>query len=360
MKLNNLSRLTALLLALMLLPLHALATGTSLDDLTGDMLDTYDTVAEFVEAGYCEVCAGSLYSESITEWPIAEYTCLYDHLKGFASASASYDYLTDLFYDEEGNGYDLYWAYMSSHNTHVIDHAYEIIICYDEFDCYSSPIVQPGAANHDESCPWHDEEYTVSTPVTSSPDVSTPDALKTATTITLTFTADGESLTYTWQQGTLAADGTLTWADIADAASTSYELTVTAGSIQYAYRCVVTNDAGTIVATSDPFYLGGEGFFGWVYSTVQDVNGADLTSIAAWLNSDYAPTVEIACLAYDELAAGVTLDEAIAITADSKLLALYEGAHLADLVDGQLVDTRYHIVVAELDSEGNIVTLTTD
>lgn len=344
MKLNNLSRLTALLLAIMLLAMtSAIAedTGTDLGDVTGDMLDTYATTEEMVAAGYCPYCAEYVVEAGI-DWPVVEHKCLYDYLDTLTPSQA-YDLLIGYYNAGTEVGDTLYEVYIWSRQTHITSTEPDPqIICYD---C-SYVVLQPGIEGHDEFCPWADEEYTPSLPdVTTSTDVSTPGALANVTEVTLSFTASGTDLTYTWQRSINPDAESPVWTAIAT--GSTYPLTITPEAMAYAYRCVVTDANGNVVSTSSVFYLGGEVFFTWA-STAEDVQTWLATATHKYV------TRENALMAYDKYmqTPSIALNDVIHLT-DTVLVELLGGTTLADLItaeDGttQLIDTRYHIAVAKI------------
>ena len=89
MKLNYLSRLTALLLALIMMGTYALADdGTSLGDLTINTLDTTETANDLISQDYCETCAKDVASAGLTEWPVTGDDCLYKHLAALTPSEA--------------------------------------------------------------------------------------------------------------------------------------------------------------------------------------------------------------------------------------------------------------------------------
>lgn len=367
MKLNNLSRLTALLMAIMMLAMASAVaedSGIDLGDLTGDYVASLDAAVEMVEAGYCSICADELANKSITEWPVEGCQCLYLHLADM-SVSQAYEYLYELAtgtYDQQ----DLYWAYIQAHNTHNINNptACPSIICWKDncskFVQYAP--VAPGAANHDATCPWSKEEYTPS--VTTSPDVSTPDELKNAlaqgtTTIKLTLGVTGEGMTYVWQTSTNPEAENATWTDITGATSNTYDLPITPAAVGQAYRCVAKDADGNVVSTSAPVYLGGEVFFTWA-TTAADV--------AAWLALD-GNKMEYVLAAYAASLKSIALAEVIHVTTlqttaeDGStvdalcLLELYGLTTLAEIdADGNVIDTRYHIAVATYDETTGTIT----
>lgn len=352
MKLNNLSRLAALLVAIMMLGVTSASAAIDFSDLTGSDLSSTDQIAAMVEAGYCAYCSEEIVSNGLA-WPVDGFTCLYQHLASM-DASSAYDMLNGYYTagTDEGDAY--YEAYFWSHQRHVDDGAQSAVICYG-FDCTSFPLKQPGAEYHtDTECPWHDEEYTPS--VTTDPDVSTPDALEGIAEVVLSFTAT-DATTYTWQRST-TPDVTDSWADIDGATENTYTLALTPEALTYAYRCVATDADDNVVSTSAALYLGGETFFAWVNST----------DIYTWVTAtDLAKTqtVEYILAAYAASADGIALAEAIYV-ADGEventyiLLELLGLTTLADIDDaGNVTDTRYHIVVATYNATTDTITALT-
>lgn len=359
MKLNNLSRLAALLVAIMMLGVTSASAATSFSDLTGSDLSSTDQIAAMVEAGYCAYCSEEIVSNGLA-WPVDGFTCLYQQLASM-DASSAYDMLNGYYTagTDEGDAY--YEAYFWSHQRHVDDGAQSAVICYG-FDCTSFPLKQPGAEYHtDTECPWHDEEYTPS--VTTTPDVSTPDALEGVTEVILSFTAT-DATTYVWQKGTLGTDGEIVWDESNPLATVTitetvtentYTLSLTPEALTYAYRCVATDADDNVVSTSAALYLGGETFFAWVNSTDGD------TGIRTWMLLD-GNTVEYILAAYAASADGIALAEAIYVAdgevADTYILLELLGlTTLADIDDaGNVTDARYHIVVATYDAETGVLT----
>ena len=155
MKLNNLSRLTALLLALtMILPTFAVAEdGTAIDDLTATKLAQMASAEEMIAAGKCSICAGEVTNLNILEWPVAEADCLHAYL-GTLAAPAAYEMLLAL-YDAKSSLYD---AYINAHQKHVRDNGAQWTICYDECAAYGGyKVAAPGPTHTQGTCPWWQE-----------------------------------------------------------------------------------------------------------------------------------------------------------------------------------------------------------
>ena len=343
MKLNNLSRLTALLLAMTIL-----MTSIAWADPVTEEDYTADNYAEMLAAqtGTCEICVLE------TEFPTTDHngnaitiTCGYDYLESLGSHTERYNFLTYVYAELD---YGSFGALYSVHEQHV-EAGKESLLCTCEGRA-NTDLQIPGAANHDENCPWADEEYT---PSITTPNVSTPDALEVLTEVVLSFTAT-DATTYTWQRST-TPDVTDSWVAIDGATENNYTLSITPEALTYAYRCVATDADDNVVSTSAPLYLGGETFFAWVNST----------DIYTWVTAtDLAKpqTVEYILAAYAASADGIALAEAIYVAAGDVadtyiLLELLGLTTLADIdSEGNVTDTRYHIVVAKYDSETGTIT----
>lgn len=377
MKLNNLSRLAALLLAVMMLGTSFAWADSSIDlsEFTGTYMDCVAWAAEMEDAGYCTTCLDALARYYIKTWPAEDDKCLYAHLASM-TVMERYNLLSDYYakYQEYWNKYQetqdaedytasdyyygLYMGYWNAAYGHSDSDSttYPHLICKQGCTVYSqSALVAPGTA-HSDTCPWYCD------PLSSEPDVSTPDALRKAieegiTKVQLSYPVTGT--TYTWQY-TSAADPTATdtvWQDAADGTpiSTVGVVELTPASLTYAYRCVVTDSTGAQVDVSDPFYIGGETFFAWVNSTDGD------TGIRTWMLLD-GNTVEYILAAYAASADGIALAEAIYVAAGEVentyiLLELLGLTTLADIdAEGNVIDARYHIVVATYDAETGVLT----
>lgn len=369
MKLNNLSRLMALLMAMMMLCVCSAGAESGIDwsNLTGTQLAVVSNAEQMISAGYCETCSKDVASAGLTAWPIADYKCLYVHLKEITPSEA-YDMLIGYFNANTEEGDALYEAYINSHNNHVYNAKmagssdYPAVICHEDCSATKTPLQIPGSNNHSETCPWYDAVYYP--PVTSEPDVSTPDALANVTEVVLTFSStstEGAVLTYTWQS-TSTPDVEDSWVAIEGATESTYKLPVTPAALTSAYRCVVKDSTGAVVSTSSALYLGGRDFFNWATSTESDG-----TSVAAWISTSGA-TIEYILAAYAGALKGITLDEAIYLATIDDVLTLIElyglstlavGETAADGVTIQLVDARYHIPVATV-VDGLIYPLTTN
>ena len=369
MKLNNLSRLTALLMAIMMLAMSSAVaenSGTDIGDVTGGYLANTDAAVALIEAGYCSICAGELAQLSVATWPVEGYICLHDHLSALTVEDA-YQYLYTLYLDYDN--YYVYQAYINAHANHVTqatgDSKRDAVMCYNS-SCTTNPITAPGP-KHLADCLWYQEtEYVYQYPITATPDVSTPDALKNAltqgaTTITLTFTAMGAA-SYEWQTSTNPDADPATWTAISGATSSTYTLPITPAAVGQAYRCVASD--GTISAT---FYLGGKAFFTWATSTEQ-VDTETTVSIAEWL-ALAGNKMEYVFAAYDASLKDIVLAEVIHVTTIQStaedgttidalcLLELHGLSTLGEIdSEGNVIDTRYHIAVATYDATTGTIT----
>lgn len=367
MKLNNLSRLTALLMAVMLCSIPcASASGIDWSDLTGTQLAIVSNAEQMISAGYCETCSQDVASAGLTAWPIADYNCLYVHLKELTPSEA-YDMLIGYYNAITDEGDALYEAYINSHNNHVYNAKiagssdYPAVICHEDCSATKWPLQIPGSTNHSETCPWYDAVYYP--PVTTEPDVSTPDTLASLTEVKLTFTATGDNLTYTWQRSADPDAETPVWEDVAT--SSTYTLPIDAAALAYAYRCEVTDASDNVVSTSSTLYLGGKEFFAWVSST----EGEGTVVIRDWLLE--GNKVEYVLAAYAAYLKGIALSEAIHVTTITEtvdsttvtstvLLELLDLSTLAEIdAEGNVIDVRYHIAVATY-KDGVITALPTN
>lgn len=365
MKLNTLSRLTALLLAMLFLTTSvAMAAETvSEDDYT-----IQDYAAQLAaETGMCETCAQEMEDYYLSQYnckPMSEDQCFYNDLVALDGAGAIYDFFIDLKqkekealeatdYDTADHYYYLRKAYVNAHAAHVEELEAESILCYSCSQSFADYVpVVPGPTHTQGTCPWY--SATTYIPVTSSADVSTPEALVALDSTQITLAA---SDAYIWQTGTPNADGTISWTNTSDTTATSYKITVSAATITSVYRCVTITNS-TITAASDPVYLGGEAFFTWATTA---------EGVSEWLtdSATYAHvTVEYAVVAYEKYIGGIALSEVIhliTVTADTTtttyLIELHGGTTLATMdANNQLIDERYHIPVATYDETTGVIT----
>lgn len=308
----------------------------------------------------CLTCAENLVSQGTSKWPVSDsYTCLYTYLDGLGTDSARYDYLNNFIvqYNTAKSSGDttvtayyesLNMAYINLHYAHASEDGWATLICnvsVDNCSVYSQwSLVQPGG-DHTGTCPWADEVYTPSLPaVTPSPDISTPEALKNVTTVTLTAPATG---TYVWQKSVYPVSDT-SWVAMDGETSSTLVLEIKAETIQYAYRCIITTtaDDGTVTTTTTaPFFLGGEEFLAWIYTA---------TGVLNWLKND--TSMEYIIVAYENYLLGIALSEVIYLT-NGTLIELEGGTTLALLDENnQLIDVRYKLAVAQV-VDGAIVPL---
>ncbi len=370
MKLNNLSRLTALLIAVMLCSIPcASASGIDWSDLTGTTLDAVDLAAEMVsEENRCSICANELTTRGYTEWPVENFDCFHTYLASMTVEEA-YQMLYEL---DMSDDFALAQVYINAHANHVTqatgDQKKEAVICYN-FDCSKNTFDTPPGPSHIQgTCPWYQETlYVPTTPVTTEPDVSTPDVLAGVTEVVLTFTTtstEGTVLTYTWQRSADPDAETPVWEAVAT--GSTYTLPVDAAALAYAYRCEVTDASGNVVSTSSTLYLGGKEFFAWVSST----EGESTVAIRDWLLLE-GNKVEYVLAAYAAYLKGIALSEAIHVTTITEtvdsttvtstvLLELLNLSTLAEIdAAGNVIDVRYHIAVATY-KDGVITALPTD
>lgn len=354
MKLNNLSRLTALLMVIMLLGMSSASAATAIDlgEVTYDSLKQMDAAADMIADNKCSLCAETVTNLGLLTWPVAGYDCLHVYLASM-TANEVYQMLYEL---DRGTAaeYGLSQAFIKAHNSHVDatdSYHLDAVICYGA-SCYKNPPTAPGPSHIQGTCPWYQETpYVPTTPVVTDKDISTPDALKDLTTVTLTFTATGENLTYTWQRSADPDAETPVWDDVAT--GRTYTLPVDAAALAYAYRCEVTDASDNVVSTSSTLYLGGKEFFAWVSST----EGEDTVVIRDWLLLE-GNTVEYVLAAYAAYLKGIPLSEAIHVTTiietvdsttvtSTVLKELLSLSTLAEIdAEGRVIDVRYHIQVA--------------
>lgn len=350
------SRLMTLLMTLILFiafngMAFADATGVTLPDGTdidADDITSSETEAEEAAGDYCTTCFSEFTRNGLDAKFPAGYDCIYEYFASDSvSASAAYDLLMELWAVEDAGGDKYYSVYYYCHQNHVADTTDDVdsVICYD-FSCTKWPVLAPGAANHtDVNCPWSKEEYTPQLPtVTASPDVTSPDALKNVTTVTLTAPATG---TYVWQKSVYPVSDT-SWVAMDGETSSTLVLEIKAETIQYAYRCIITTtaDDGTVTTTTTaPLFLGGEEFLAWIYTA---------TGVLNWLKND--TSMEYIIVAYENYLLGIALSEVIYLT-NGTLIELEGGTTLALLDENnQLIDVRYKLAVAQV-VDGAIVPL---
>jgi len=166
MKLNNLSRLTALLLALTIF-LSSVAFADPVAE--GDY--TADNYAEQLAAqtGTCTICVLEKEFPTIDHHGNAvTITCGYEYLKGLGSPMERYNFLK--YCDEQLSSGSLSALY-SVHEQHVEAGA-ENLWC----NCaeYWATFNMPGPENHKENCPWVDGT-TIIIPNIPQPDPVNPD-----------------------------------------------------------------------------------------------------------------------------------------------------------------------------------------
>lgn len=171
MKLNNLSRLTALLLALtMFLSSVAWADPVAEGDYTAD------NYAEMLAAqtGTCATCVNEMTNG---DFPTTDHkgntisiTCSYEYLKGLGSPMERYnflDYVYNTLLDSTG-----FAALYTTHEQHVEDGAASLLCtCPDRAN---TDLRVPGPENHAETCPWVDDTVVI-IPNIPQPDPVNPD-----------------------------------------------------------------------------------------------------------------------------------------------------------------------------------------
>ena len=97
-------------------------------------------------------------------------------------------------------------------------------------------------------------------------------------TVKLTYAVDGAA-SYEWQRGLIGEDGSVTWEE--NAAGTGAELTLNTdldgdfSALQYTYRCVAKAETGEVVATSERVTLVREDIAAWL--TAGEVSAEMLT-----------------------------------------------------------------------------------
>lgn len=158
MKLNNLSRLTALLLALtMFLSSVAWADPVAEGDYTAD------NYAEML-AAQTDTCATCVNEMTNGDFPTTDHkgntisiTCSYEYLKGLGSPMERYnflDYVYNTLLDSTG-----FAALYTTHEQHVEDGAASLLCtCPDRAN---TDLRVPGPENHAETCPWVDDTVVI-------------------------------------------------------------------------------------------------------------------------------------------------------------------------------------------------------
>lgn len=147
MKLNNLSRLTALLLAIVLFLSSIVYAETTGVDST---IDDYNAALTSSEE----------YMASCTNW--AEVCAILQELAKMAP-SERYGYLLEMYLDSE-DGASLYGAIQMHHYYgHYLNGEYTDLLCmcndYEaDFTGYWLAMYPYGDKNHNENCPWHIDE----------------------------------------------------------------------------------------------------------------------------------------------------------------------------------------------------------
>lgn len=162
MKLNNLSRLTALLLALtMFLSSVAWADPVAEGDYTAD------NYAEML-AAQTDTCATCVNEMTNGDFPTTDHkgntisiTCSYEYLKGLGSPMERYnflDYVYNTLLDSTG-----FAALYTTHEQHVEDGAPSLLCtCPDRAN---TDLRVPGPENHAETCPWVDDTVVIIPPL---------------------------------------------------------------------------------------------------------------------------------------------------------------------------------------------------
>lgn len=148
MKLNNLSRLTALLLALTLI-LSSVAWAAPVTE--GDF--TFDNYEEMLAAqtGTCETCASALgyFPETDQFGNPIEITCVYEYLLNLGGTQNQYDFIKFL-YDNIRTEWSTVMGEYDDHMT-----AGDAPILCSCKSLTSDPPV-PGDGTHAEDCPWYE------------------------------------------------------------------------------------------------------------------------------------------------------------------------------------------------------------
>ena len=148
MKLNNLSRLTALLLALTMI-LSSVAWAAPVTE--GDF--TFDNYEEMLAAqtGTCETCASALgyFPETDQFGNPIEITCVYEYLLSLGGTQNQYDFIKFLYDDIRTE-----WStFMGEYDDHM--RAGDAPILCSCKSLTSDPPV-PGDGTHAEDCPWYE------------------------------------------------------------------------------------------------------------------------------------------------------------------------------------------------------------
>lgn len=200
---------------------------------------------------------------------------------------------------------------------------------------------------HKVGCPWAGDHT-----VAATPDVSNPDALKDmilgTTQITLSTTLNGSS--YVWQQGTINADGSITWEAVSTSNAASCTVTLTGEALTHVYRCVVTDASGNTVE-STVTYIGGVEFATWA---------SNAEEVATWLANSTDITMADVLLAHEKHQHGIPLNEVILMVGND-LYTLMDHVLLAEGAADEtgmivLTDVRYHIAVATYDPNTKVIT----
>ena len=200
---------------------------------------------------------------------------------------------------------------------------------------------------HKAGCPWAGDHN-----VSTTPDVSNPDALKDmilgTTQITLSTTLNGNS--YVWQQGTINVDGSITWEAVSTSNAASCTVTLTGEALTHVYRCVVTDASGNTVE-STVTYIGGVEFATWA---------SNAEEVATWLANSTDITMADVLLAHEKHQHGIPLNEVILMVGND-LYTLMDHVLLAEGAADEtgmivLTDVRYHIAVATYDPNTKVIT----
>lgn len=357
MKLKYLSKLTALLLTMAMLLSCAAA-----EDISG-VDGTYDT--------YNDALLVALAGECGTD---NEYCVAIDTLKSMNDPDLVYQYLYDLFVgSDEGTDYVLmvlthhyFMHYLQGNDVDLLctcNSADDTV-----FSGFPMPLWPYGYNAHLDGCPWQGDtsaENNTGEKLLSSYDAQTdkasyiagltipqfidlnhyfiyetervPEAYTTPAATKATAAADYSRIQFTMSSGVLGAQ-THQWVLNGQTVTTAVANWDVTAISDFANK-------GTYTATNDNGALTVD-----VYAPSVELND--------WIvNAGYTHiNLEVVYLAWRETAKGIALDETIAVTTANQLLALMDGVYLADLVDGQLIDARYHIPVATYDETTGVIT----
>lgn len=177
MKLKNLSRLTALLMALSIFCGVAFAEGTAVYDVTGNFMEEiykYMVTINMYFNGKCLKCAYALAKNGVTTWPADGDDCLYEQLEKLSSDSERYTLLTN--------------ASESLRTAYVEAHAYH----NGKLLCTCDEMHAPGN-DHAAGCPWY--EANVVNGSNSTLEITVPDgAFDGAYTLSAANITDAETL----------------------------------------------------------------------------------------------------------------------------------------------------------------------